>query len=160
MRLRMFACHASAFRTLHIRCGCGHPQSEYYEKLGLLPAPERVSGQRRYDKTVLYRLAVIQGARQAGFRLNEIRTLFFGFQQGTRAEARWRRLADRKLAELDTLTGQIRSMRVLLNKMKTKCHCSTLEICGKAIFERGISRVEEPTLSVQLSAGPIKHSDI
>src|SRR5215470_7386122 len=81
----------------------------YYEKLGLLPAPERVSGQRRYDRTVLYRLAVIQQARQAGFGLNEIKTLFFGFQTGTRAEARWRKLADQKLTELDTLADQIRS---------------------------------------------------
>jgi len=53
----------------------------YYEKLRLLPAPERISGQRRYDKTVLYRLAVIQQARQAGFRLDEIQLLFFGFQE-------------------------------------------------------------------------------
>src|SRR5215472_16683896 len=60
----------------------------YYEKLGVLPSPERVSGQRRYDRTVLYRLAVIQQAREAGFALDEIRALFFGFQQGTRADAR------------------------------------------------------------------------
>ena len=116
----------------------------YYEKLGLLPAPERVSGRRRYDKTVLYRLAVIQRAREAGFALGEIRALFFGFQEGTRAEARWRRLADRKLAELDTLAGQIRSMRNLLKRVKAKCHCKTLEACGKAIFERGISSAERP----------------
>jgi MerR family redox-sensitive transcriptional activator SoxR len=118
----------------------------YYEKLGLLPVPERVSGQRRYDRTVLYRLAVIQQAREAGFRLDEIRALFVGFQEGTRAEARWRRLADRKLAELDALTGQIRSMRLLLKRVKTNCHCNTLETCGKAIFERGISRVGKRTL--------------
>lgn len=96
----------------------------YYEKLRLLPAPERVSGQRRYDKTVLYHLAVIQQARQAGFRLNEIQSLFFGFQQGTRAEARWRRLADRKLGELDTLASQIKRMRLLLKtNMGIRCAC-------------------------------------
>ena len=117
----------------------------YYEKLRLLPAPERISGQRRYDKTVLYRLAVIQQARQAGFRLDEIQSLFFGFQQGTRAEARWRRLADRKLEELDTLADQIKRTRLLLKKMKANCHCNTLEVCGKAIFEKGISRIERPT---------------
>ena len=47
----------------------------YYEQLGILPPAERVSGQRRYDRTVLYRLAVVQRARQAGFSLDEIRTL-------------------------------------------------------------------------------------
>ena len=120
----------------------------YYEKLGLLPAPERVSGRRRYDKTVLYRLAVIQQARQAGFRLDEIQALFFGFESGIRAEARWRKLAERKLAELDALTTQLRDMRALLRKMKANCHCSTMENCGKAIFEKGIARVEKPALRV------------
>src|SRR5579864_9047228 len=72
----------------------------YYEQMGILPPAVRISGQRRYDKTVLYRLAVVQRARQAGFALDEIRTLFFGFRDGTRAEARWRKLADSKLAEL------------------------------------------------------------
>src|SRR5262250_2081573 len=80
----------------------------YYEKLGILPAPERVSGRRRYHRTVLYRLAVVQQARQAGFTLDEIRALFFGFQDGTRAEARWRKLADRKLEDLSAIAEQIK----------------------------------------------------
>jgi MerR family redox-sensitive transcriptional activator SoxR len=120
----------------------------YYEKLGILPAPERVSGRRRYDKTVLYRLAVIQQARQAGFGLDEIRRLFFGFQAGIRAEARWRRLADRKLGELDQLAGQIRSMQSLLKQMKANCHCETLEACGRAILEKRPSGAERPALRV------------
>jgi MerR family transcriptional regulator, redox-sensitive transcriptional activator SoxR len=120
----------------------------YYEQMRILPHAERVSGQRRYDKTVLYRLAVVQRARQAGFALDEIRTLFFGFQDGTRAEARWRKLADRKIAELNAIADQINSMQVLLKKMKAKCHCKTLEVCGKAILDRGISRVERPPLPV------------
>ena len=48
-----------------------------YEEIGLLPRAERLSGQRRYDPTVLYRLAIIQRARQLGFTLSEIRHLFF-----------------------------------------------------------------------------------
>jgi len=118
----------------------------YYERLGILPPPERVSGRRRYDRTVLYRLAVIQQAREAGFALDEIRALFFGFQQGTCAEARWRKLADRKLTELNTLAAQIRTMRLLLRSMKSNCHCKTLEACGEAIFRRGISRTGRPPL--------------
>jgi len=39
----------------------------YYEQIGVLPPAHRVSGQRRYDPTVLYRLAIIQRARQLGF---------------------------------------------------------------------------------------------
>lgn len=120
----------------------------YYEELGILPAAERISGQRRYDRTVLYRLAVVQRARQAGFTLDEIRALFFGFQDRTRAETRWRKLADRKLAELKALAEQITSMEGLLKRMKARCHCKTLETCGKAILESGVSKVGRPPLPV------------
>jgi len=113
-----------------------------------LPPAVRISGQRRYDRSALYRLAVVQRARQAGFSLNEIRVLFFGFQDSTRAEARWRKLADRKLAELDTIADQIKSLQDLLNRMKAKCHCKTLEICGKYILESGITRVERLPLTL------------
>jgi len=121
----------------------------YYERVGILPPAERTSGQRRYDRTVLYRLAVVQRARQAGFTLDEIRTLFFGFKDGTRAQARWRKLADRKLAELSAIAEQIKTMELLLKRVKVKCHCKTLEVCGKAILERGISKVERPPLPVK-----------
>src|SRR5262252_9266242 len=120
----------------------------YYERMGILPPAARISGQRRYDRTVLYRLAVVQRARQAGFALDDIRTLFFGFRDKTRAEARWRNLADRKIAELSVIATQIRSMQLLLKRMKAKCHCKTLEICGKAILERGISKVQRTPLPV------------
>ena len=120
----------------------------YYEQQGILPPADRVSGQRRYDRSVLYRLAVVQRARQAGFALDEIKALFFGFAEGTRAEARWRRLAERKLTELNELADQIATMRELLKRLKTKCHCKTLEVCGKAILEKGVSPVQRPPLPV------------
>jgi len=120
----------------------------YYEKLGILPKPERIGGKRCYDRKVLYRLAVIQRAREAGFTLPEIRALFFGFEDRTRAGVRWRKLADRKLEDLNTLASQIRSMRRLLKRMKANCRCKTLEVCGKAILEKGVPKVERPPLPV------------
>src|SRR5262252_4201275 len=59
----------------------------YYERIGLLPPAQRLGGQRRFDPRVLYRLAIIQRARQLGFTLTEIRQLFFGFRDVTRASA-------------------------------------------------------------------------
>ena len=107
----------------------------YYEQLGILPKPERIGGKRRYDRTILYRLSLIQ---QAGFALQEIRALFFGFQEGTQAEARWRRLADRKLAQLDKLERRIRKMSTLLKRLKANCHCKILEAYS--------SESQQPTL--------------
>ena len=107
----------------------------YYERISLLPPAERVSGQRRYDPTVLYRLAIIQRARQLGFTLSEIRHLFFGFRDITRPSERWRTLSQRKLAELDHLMDGIKAVRGVLNKLMTKCRCDTLDQCGKGIFQ-------------------------
>ena len=111
----------------------------YYEQIGLLPAAARVSGQRLYDSSVLYRLAIIQRARQLGFTLDEIRQLFFGFRGVTSASQRWRILNQKKLAELDTLLHGIKGMQRLLRKMMQKCHCATLDQCGKGIFLSGTS---------------------
>ena len=72
----------------------------YYEQIGLLPPAERKGKQRRYDRTVLYRLAIIQRARQLGFTLDEIRQLFFGFGGVARASERWQQLSVRSLRNL------------------------------------------------------------
>ena len=106
----------------------------YYEQIGLLPRAQRVSGQRRYDSTALYRLAIIQHARQLGFTLEEIRQLFFGFRNITRASERWHTLSRKKLAELDRLMEGITEVRRLLKRMIKNCHCETLDECGKGIF--------------------------
>ena len=107
----------------------------YYERIGLLPRAERCSGQRRYDSNVLYRLAIIQRARQLGFTLNEIRQLFFGFRDVARPPERWRTLSEKKLAELDHLMAGIKAVRALLKRLMTKCRCETLDQCGKGIFQ-------------------------
>jgi DNA-binding transcriptional MerR regulator len=114
----------------------------YYEQIGILLPAERISGQRRYDTTVIYRLAVIQRARRSGFKLDEIRQLFFGFGNVTRASERWQKLSRRKLAELDSLMDGIKTVRRLLKKMMRNCRCDTLEQCGKGIFRGGCRDAE------------------
>jgi MerR family transcriptional regulator, redox-sensitive transcriptional activator SoxR len=113
----------------------------YYEQIGLLPPALRLTGQRRYDGSMLRRLATIQRARRLGFTLDEIRQLFFGFGNAARASERWRKLSQRKFAELDDLMEGIKAVRRLLKRMIQKCRCETLDQCGKAIFQgRGRGR--------------------
>jgi MerR family transcriptional regulator, redox-sensitive transcriptional activator SoxR len=112
----------------------------YYEEIGLLPRPQRVSGQRRYDPTVLYRLSVIQRAQRVGFTLHEIKRLFLGFESGARASDRWRKLSQKKLDELEKKMEEVVMMQKLLKRMASNCRCETLEQCGKAIFENAAKR--------------------
>ena len=111
----------------------------YYEQIGILVPAQRIGGQRRYDTSALHRLAVIQRARQTGFTLNEIRELFFGFRDAAPASQRWQKLSRRKLAELEELMAQIKTMQQLLRKMMECCRCETLDQCGKGIFARGLA---------------------
>ena len=106
----------------------------YYEQIGILPKAQRASGQRRYDNSVLYRLALVQRSQQMGFTLEEVRRLFFGFRTAMPISERWKKLSQKKLAELETLAEQIKAMQLLLTKMSDKCTCSALEQCGKGIF--------------------------
>jgi DNA-binding transcriptional MerR regulator len=80
------------------RAGVATSALRYYEELGLLPAPARVSGQRRYPETAVGLVGIILLLRDVGFSLAEQKALM-----ASRAVALdgWRRLAQRKLAELD-----------------------------------------------------------
>ena len=120
------------------RVGLRPSAIRYYERLGILLPAERVSGRRRYDATVLYRLAVVQHARKTGFTLDEIRELFFGFRQTATASQRWKKLSVRKLEELEHLTTQIKTMRHVLRRMIQCCHCDTLDQCGRGILRSGL----------------------
>ena len=111
----------------------------YYEQIGILLPPERLGGKRRYDRSILFRLAVIEHARQTGFTLDEIRHLFFGFQTRVLPSERWRKMADKKLSELDQLMTRIQTMQELLQRMHN-CRCAGLEECGEKILAHRCSK--------------------
>ena len=54
------------------RAGIRTSAIRYYESVGLLPAPPRMSGRRRYDPSIVQRLAVLHLAQEAGFTMAEI----------------------------------------------------------------------------------------
>jgi MerR family redox-sensitive transcriptional activator SoxR len=107
----------------------------YYEQIGILPSPMRKNGQRRYDKSVLFRLEVVQRARELGFTLGEIRELFFGFQPATRPPKRWHELSERKIAELRIRMKQLKLMETLLKQIQG-CRCKALEECGEKLLSK------------------------
>jgi len=108
----------------------------YYEQIGILPPAMRKNGQRRYDNRVLFRLAVVQRARETGFTLEEIRELFFGFPLGTRPPKRWHELSQRKIAELRNRMKRLKLMETLLKRLE-KCRCDALDECGERILRQG-----------------------
>ena len=101
----------------------------YYEEAGILPPPPRARGRRLYDADGIRRIDVLRFAQQAGFTLEEIKTLFHGFGSDTPLSSRWQSLARAKLEELDLLTKRIRKMRRAL-ELGLKCGCVKVEDCS------------------------------
>jgi MerR family redox-sensitive transcriptional activator SoxR len=111
------------------RTGVRTSALRYYEEAGVLPVPARVSGRRCYDREVIRRIEVLRFAQQAGFTLDEIKTLFHGFGAEMPLSARWQTLARAKLQELDVLARRIRRMRRALDR-SLKCNCVRIEDCS------------------------------
>jgi MerR family redox-sensitive transcriptional activator SoxR len=80
------------------RTGVATSALRYYEELGLIPAPGRVWGQRRYPESAVALVGVILLLRDVGFSLRESKALLALRTQGVEG---WRSLAHRKLADLD-----------------------------------------------------------
>jgi len=99
----------------------------YYEAHGVLPAPERVSGMRRYTPDVLRRLAIIDVAQRVGFTLEEIRQLLGPDKRP--AHDRIRMLAIDKLPEIEDLIERALTIRKLLVTCAV-CDCDSLDECS------------------------------
>jgi MerR family transcriptional regulator, redox-sensitive transcriptional activator SoxR len=109
------------------RTGLSSSAIRYYEQERLIPRPARLSGRRVFDDRSLAQIVVVQLARDAGFTLAEIRQLVTEF-----GESRWRRLAERKLLEIQATAERLRTMTVLLEKL-LRCECPDVEFCGRVI---------------------------
>ena len=107
------------------RGGIGPTTLRYYEKIGLLPGPARVGGQRRYDESVLSRLEVIVMCKIAGFTLDEITVLFADDVPGRPAS---RALAQAKLGEIDArIAALVDAKRVI--EWGMACTCPSIDAC-------------------------------
>jgi DNA-binding transcriptional MerR regulator len=83
----------------------------YWEQFGLLPAPARVGGQRRYPRSAVGLVGEILVLRDVGFSLREL-TALVGARPAT-ADRR-RELQRRKLAELDQRIANAQAARTAL----------------------------------------------
>lgn len=100
----------------------------YYERVGLLPPAQRMSGQRRYNADILPKLGVIQMAQHAGFTVAEIQALLHDFPESAPPSLRWQTLASKKLTEIDLLIERAHAMKALLEQ-SLQCRCAKLDEC-------------------------------
>lgn len=111
------------------RAGIASSAIRYYESIGLLPAPTRESGQRRYDEAILGRLAFVDIAQQAGFTLSEVGELLEAGVAHERMAETLQGLSARKLSEIQALIERAEAMRGWL-EVAGSCTCSRPEECA------------------------------
>jgi MerR family redox-sensitive transcriptional activator SoxR len=104
----------------------------YYEKLGLLAPPQRLGGQRRYPSDALDRVLLIRFATDMGFTLGEIKLFLSGLRDNTPVGPRWKKLATRKIAEVDQNIARSLKLKTLLQGL-LRCHCASLQQCVRAL---------------------------
>lgn len=111
---------------------CSIPAStiRYWERIGVLPEPARVGGQRRYSGDAVPRLAVLRLAQACGFRLDEMRHLLCGYGSGVTPPRRWQDLARRKKQELNEQIARLKAMRRVVDRV-LQCQCVDLAECGR-----------------------------
>ncbi|UJF32505.1 MerR family transcriptional regulator [Paenibacillus hexagrammi] len=108
----------------------------YYESVGLLPAPERIYGQRRYQEGLLDRIHFIKVAQQTGFSIQEITILLEGFEPSDSPSDRWELMAKQKRSELEERKKQLNSMIQILDS-GLSCKCLTWSECKEKIESNG-----------------------
>jgi MerR family redox-sensitive transcriptional activator SoxR len=110
----------AGLRTSHIR---------FYEKVGVLPEPERVSGHRRYREDVMHRLSIIDVAQRAGLSLDEIAPLTGPENRSADTSRHIRALADAKLPHIEALIARAQAVKHWL-EVAQSCDCESVDVCG------------------------------
>ena len=109
------------------RTGLAASAIRYYEAEGLIRPPARSAGRRVFDESAAAQIEVVRLAADTGFTLAEIRRLVTEF-----GENRWRRLAERKIAEIRDAAERLRTMEGLLLRL-VRCECPGIDECGRAL---------------------------
>ena len=116
------------------RAGSQPETARYYERLGLLPRPERTEGNYRiYDDDHLERLRFIRNCRAIGMALEEVRRLLYFRDRPQLACHEINQLLDRhidrlgeKLQDLHRLEEHLRELRASCESPRTAGDCGIL----------------------------------
>ena len=102
----------------------------FYEREGLIRATRTSGNQRRYQRSVLRRLAFIRAARNVGLSLDEVAAALDTLPDSrTPTRADWTRLSRSWRARLDAQIAALEKLRDGLDSC-IGCGCLSLERCA------------------------------
>jgi MerR family mercuric resistance operon transcriptional regulator len=116
--------------ALSKKTGVNSETIRYYEKIKLIPAPERTAnGYRVYGVAHLKRLSFIKRCRELGFTLKEIAMLLALVDGGDYTCAEVRDHTVTRLKDVDDKISDLRKMQRTLKKMVSECEGGLLPDC-------------------------------
>ena len=109
----------------------------YYERVGLMPAPDRTSGGHRdYRPEHRARLAFIRRSRELGFGLDDIRTLIALAEPGRDSCADGKAIASDRLRDVRAKIADLRRLAGVLDEAVRRCgdgdapECPVIQVLG------------------------------
>jgi MerR family transcriptional regulator, redox-sensitive transcriptional activator SoxR len=130
------------------RSGVAPSAIRYYESLGLIPAPPRLHGERRYPDDVYATLGFIAVAQAAGFTLREIRVLTAHASPDADLASAMQAMASQKLVEVESTLARATAMKQWLEVARS-CGCADPAECNLflADTELAAGRTELPVVA-------------
>lgn len=102
----------------------------YYADIGLVKAPSRSeAGYRTYDDAAVRKLNFIRRSRAFGFTIEECRELLDLYQNQDRTSAEVKRLASKRLEEIEEKQRELQSLHDELAHLVTSCRGDHMPDC-------------------------------
>jgi MerR family mercuric resistance operon transcriptional regulator len=102
----------------------------YYERVGLMPEPERAAnGYRNYGHEHVKRLSFIRRAREIGFSIGAIRDLLALAEPGRASCAEVQTLTAAHLAEVRAKIADLRKLEAILADAVERCSMERAPVC-------------------------------
>lgn len=116
--------------VLSKKTGCATQTVRYYEKIGLLSAPHRTSGnQRRYNAKHMEQLSFIRHGRELGFSLDSLRELMnlaLAPQSSCKIADS---IARKQLEEVNSRLTRLNALKLELERMVQECSHNNIATC-------------------------------
>lgn len=103
----------------------------YYERIGLMPKPERTGGnQRRYSEQQARHLLFVRRLRDLGFSVEEASGFLAMPRQDPYGCADFKRIADARVAQIRQQIGKLRRLERRLSDISAHCAEGADTNCG------------------------------
>lgn len=124
--------HPQAWLTigeLAKRSGVSVPTIRFYEEKQLIWGIRTVGNQRRYQRAMLRRIAIVKAAQQIGISLQQIKTTFSSLpKQQVATKKDWQQMSQQWQGQLDQQIMMLLQLRQQLDQC-IGCGCLSLDQC-------------------------------